>query len=71
VLRVGASEVGQRADDIVVAHDVVHGVAVLHPVVLVHPVGVLQHHRLQANVVSVRHAQLHTWHSEVGGVLGV
>ena len=61
VLSVGVGEVGQRADDVVVAHDVVHGVAVLQAVVLVDPVGVLEDHGLQPDVVGMGDAQLHTW----------
>ena len=61
----GSRKVREGTDDVVVSHDVVQAVSVLHAVVLVHPVGVLQHHRLQADIISMWNAQLDTWHREV------
>lgn len=61
VLDIGASKVGQWADDVVVAHDVVHGIAVLYPIILIHPVSILQHYCLQANIISMWYAELDTW----------
>lgn len=64
MLCIRASEVGQRADDVVVTDNVIHGITIFYLIVLIHPVGVLQHHCFQADIISMRYAQPNTWKSD-------